>query len=329
MQSGCKSLFLGPQHLILSAPRGIHINMILLRIPGYIINFVITSFFIWILLTTIIPQAVLKHTLNQIKTNNYTKPTYPYNSITSPTPLPIQNSTVYFIVGHPDDEVMFFSPSLIELTKKKHGNDVRLVCFSNGDAVHESMGDIRAAELYNSARILGVSEDKVTVLTFKDGMDITWGSNDIKNSLVNIIGKHQKNLILITFDEGGVLHHPNHISLYHGTKNFHKSYASKLYLLKTLNFWEKYSFTVLTNVELFVDHLSKLVFGRLLKLNINVSFFNEKVGTDSIKFYSDLNMLSVSYAAMSYGHFSQMVWFRYGWLVLSRYLTFNHLIEVR
>ncbi len=32
---------------------------------------------------------------------------------------------------------------------------------------------------------------------------------------------------------------------------------------------------------------------------------------NDIRFYSDLNMLSLSYAAMAYGHFSQMVWFRY------------------
>ena len=46
-----------------------------------------------------------------------------------------------------------------------------------------------------------------------------------------------------------------------------------------------------------------------------------------VRLYSELNMLRLSYAAMAYGHFSQMVWFRYAWLLLSRYLTYNHLIE--
>ncbi|RKP29182.1 hypothetical protein METBISCDRAFT_28439, partial [Metschnikowia bicuspidata] len=68
----------------------------------------------------------------------------------------------------------------------------------------------------------------------------------------------------------------------------------------------------------------------VLNININISFFDSFAHKQlpCIKVYSDLNMLSVSYAAMAYGHFSQMVWFRYGWLVLSRYLTFNHLTQI-
>lgn len=301
--------------------------MLFFRLAGVLPKLVFTSFVIWVVLSTAIPQVMLKTTSREIRSNRFSQPTYPYNSITSPAKLPIQNSTVYFVVGHPDDEVMFFSPSIIELAKPKHNNDVRLICFSKGDAVHESMGTIREQELYTSARILGLTEDKVTVLTqFKDGMNESWPASDIATSLRKVIGSQK--VVLVTFDENGVSKHPNHISLYHGTRRFYKSYgAKKLYVLKSLNFWEKYSFTLLTNVELFVDHLSKFVFS-FLKVNINISFFNQNLHSNSIKFYSDLNMLSLSYAAMSFGHFSQMVWFRYGWLILSRYLSFNHLIEV-
>ncbi|ODV77468.1 LmbE-like protein [Suhomyces tanzawaensis NRRL Y-17324] len=304
----------------------------ILRLPLLVLKVILTSFVVWIVLSTTIPQAFVRFTEPQVQTNHYQKSTYPYNSITSPTPLPIQNSSVYFVIGHPDDEVMFFSPSLIEITKEKNGNEVHLVCFSNGDSLHESMGRIRGKELVNSARILGVDESRVTVLSsYKDGMNETWDSDKIKKSLSSIITKGTKPAVLVTFDENGVSNHPNHISLYYGTLNYFQSTgdkSSKLFILKSLNFWEKYSFTFLTNIELFVDHLSKLVVGNILNLDINISFFSKNSSSKSIRFYSDLNMLSVSYAAMSYGHFSQMVWFRYGWLILSRYLTFNHLIEV-
>ena len=309
----------------------------MLAIPKYIFKLFLLSFAVWIILSTAIPQISMKFHNHHIQTNTFIRPNYPYNSITSPTPLPIRNSTVYFVIGHPDDEVMFFSPSLVEISKPKHGNHVRLVCFSRGDAVHESFASIRSQELRASARIIGVADEDVIILDYKDGMDITWRSNDVAQSLGDIIStKADKNIVVITFDAHGVSGHANHISLYHGTKEFFRSKVGnndsfRLYVLKSLNFWEKYSFTLLTNVELFFDLLSRHVFSSLLKINVNVSFFNQFNGNQVslVKVYSDLNMLSVSYAAMAYGHFSQMVWFRYGWILFSRYLTYNHLVQIQ
>lgn len=307
----------------------------LLRLPVFLAKLIVGSFALWVLLSTAVPQALTRFSEPQIQQQKFTRATYPYNSITSPTPLPIRNSTVYFVIGHPDDEVMFFLPSLVELTKRKHHNHVRLVCFSRGDAVDESMGAIRAAELASSARIIGVASDDVIVLdNYKDGMDQDWSYQDVSASLREIVGDtHKQPVVLITFDEQGVSNHPNHIALYHGTRHLFEHHLRaldcKLFVLKSLNFWEKYSFTVLTNVELLVDIVSRFFLSNVLKINVNISFFhNYKKALPSIKFYSDLNMLSVSYAAMAYGHFSQMVWFRYGWLVFSRYLTFNHLIQI-
>lgn len=308
----------------------------MLALHTYVAKTIFLSFAVWILLSTAIPQISMKFHNQQIQTSHFTRPNYAYNSITSPTPLPIRNSSVYFVIGHPDDEVMFFSPSLVEITKPKHGNHVHLVCFSRGDAVHESFGDIRSQELRNSARIIGIAEQDVIILdNYKDGMDVEWSAQDILQSLAQIIGHTSNNTTVITFDEHGVSNHANHISLYYGTKEYFRTHVGsnekvRLYVLKSLNFWEKYSFTVLTNVELFFDLLLKFVFSNLLKINVNVSFFNHfhTSHLSQVKIYSDLNMLSVSYAAMAYGHFSQMVWFRYGWILFSRYLTFNHLVQL-
>lgn len=305
----------------------------------------------WVVLSTIIPQKITKYTHSEVQNTSFKSSLYPYGSLLGPSR--IQNSTVYFVIGHPDDEVMFFSPTIIELSKPKNNNDVKIICFSNGDSVDASMGIVRSEELKASSRILGVLESNVVVLNldhFKDGMDVYWDADEIAKTLSTSIVNSKDDLnalVVITFDEEGVSGHPNHISLFHGVrlwnrKNF--AYAKKLsatkpapilYGLKSLNFWEKYSFTLLTNVELFVEHLSKLLISNILKFNVNVSFFSSSSATNSspeavpsLMFYSDLNMLSVSYAAMSYGHFSQMVWFRYGWLLFSRYLTFNQLIPI-
>lgn len=307
----------------------------MLNLPSFIFRLVGGSFLLWVLLTTAIPQVSLKLANKEIQSSKFTTTNYPYSSLVAPSPLQITNSEVYFIIGHPDDEVMFFAPSLIELSKKKYQNHVHLICFSRGDAVDPSMGGIRSEELRASARILGLADSDVTILEdYEDGMNVLWHQDDISASLSLLI--KGKEAVLITFDEKGVSNHPNHISLYHGTRHFfhtvfkRRSPSNRLYVLKSLNFWEKYSFTVLSNVELLVDLISKHFLSSILKLNVNVSFFSQvpRKAPPSIRFYSDLNMLSVSYAAMAYGHFSQMVWFRYGWLVFSRYLTFNHLIQI-
>lgn len=305
----------------------------LLVIPRLVAKLLVGLFLFWVFTSTVVPQMLLKYSDPQIQNYKFIKHQYPYNSITSPNPLLIRKSDVYFVIGHPDDEVMFFSPSLIELAKAKHENRIKLICFSRGDAVDATMGDIRVAELKNSARILGVAEKDVIVVNgFKDGMDVTWEAEKVASTLDKLVanGTPLKPAVVITFDENGVLHHPNHISLYHGCKKLFatRRKAASLYVLKTLNFWEKYSFTLLTSVELFVDLVSKFILS-VFKIHVNISFFNSsQPGLSVIKVYLDLNMLSVSYAAMAYGHFSQMVWFRYGWLVFTRYLTFNQLTQI-
>lgn len=297
----------------------------LLKIPSVFLSVIGSSFLIWIFLTTALPQIILKYgEYDQWKVNSHL-------SITSPSPVAIEDSTVYFLIGHPDDEVMFFSPSIIELSKKRHNNKVRLLCLSSGDAESEMMGAIRRDELYKSARILGIEkQDVILVGGFKDGMDMVWHEEDIKRILQSNVNDSKKKEVLVTFDEKGVSKHPNHMSLYHGAKSFLVSQKDNrelsLYVLKSLSFWEKYSWTFVTNVELFVNHISDLIIRKIFNVKINISIASLHQERHSFKIYSDLSMFSLSLAAMMYGHHSQMTWFRYGWLLMSRYLTFNNLI---
>lgn len=288
------------------------------------IKVVFGSWLVWITLTTIIPQTLLKHSDTHVNV---------YNSITATMNLdkiqPIRNSTVYYIIGHPDDEVMFFLPSLVEVAKPQYGNTVGLVCFSLGDSI-PSLGPVRRSELYRSAQILGISNDNVKVLSFPDSMNVEWDADRITKQLGFII--NNRRATLITFDEFGVSGHLNHISLYYGVKKYFDTYKHKqlltLYTLKSWSWWEKYSFTLLTNIEIIVHTVSQFVSRLLLmfKVDLNISFFRQ---SDTITFYSDLNMLALSYGAMAYGHYSQMVWFRYGWLLMSRYLVSNSLLLVK
>lgn len=297
----------------------------MLRIPIVFFQTIILSFLVWVCLSTMIPQLLesYKTEKSSLNTSIYPRmPVGPTNSIT--------NSEIYFVIAHPDDEVMFFLPSLIELTRPNYHNNVHLLCLSVGDAEHKSMGPIRSDELRRSAQIMGIKPSNVVVTDlFKDGMQEKWDSASVEVVLKKYVKPNKAKLI--TFDDNGISGHPNHISLFHGALRFvesHQKQHTELLVLKSVNFFEKYSLTLLTNIELLVHHVSRLVFGKLFKVNVNISFFKLNVGKKTYQFYSNLNMLSVSYAAMAAGHYSQMVWFRYGWLIFSRYLNHNQLIQV-
>ncbi|CAN3373390.1 hypothetical protein DIURU_000320 [Diutina rugosa] len=267
-----------------------------------------SAFLVWVLLTTSVPQLLARQADNPVGTvADY--------SLSSNV---LHDAKVVYVIAHPDDEVMFFSPSVLELAKPQHHNHLSIVCFSDGDA--DGLGAIRRQELERSAKMLGV--DDVAILDFVDGMNVTWDADAVADALKPFVSRDS---VIITFDDHGVSGHPNHISLYHGAVKLVKRTKNTLFKLKSLNFIDKYSFTLITSVELFVNYVTRLVH-QVFGININISFYPSSSG--EMRFYSDINAVAAAYGAMMYGHYSQMVWFRYGWLLFSRYLTYNHLIQV-
>lgn len=64
------------------------------------------------------------------------------------------------VTAHPDDECMFFAPTLLSL--KRAGVRVSLLCLSEGNC--DGLGGIRKEELKQSALLLGIPTDRVSVL---------------------------------------------------------------------------------------------------------------------------------------------------------------------
>ena len=44
----------------------------------------------------------------------------------------LRNKRICLLIAHPDDEAMFFSPTLLALTKPELGNHVKILCLSSG-----------------------------------------------------------------------------------------------------------------------------------------------------------------------------------------------------
>ena len=87
---------------------------------------------------------------------------------TSMKPYKIFNSkSVLLIIAHPDDETMFFSPTIQSLSKQ---GDVSILCLSQGyhglQGNSEGLGKIRREELEKSCKKLGIKKCEIIDDTF-------------------------------------------------------------------------------------------------------------------------------------------------------------------
>lgn len=216
------------------------------------------------------------------------------------------------------------------------------------------MGETRKKELVKSGMTLGLrNEDDVFVIDnkcvnfqrqlgivltprrkdFPDSMTTVWEHQKIADLLSGAFASHPStedddssgytaNIdVLITFDAHGISSHPNHISLYHGCRTFVAALSSPvdLYTLTTVNFFRKYAS--------FLD-----AFATLLLAWRSVGVSEKQAGEDahpaSLVFLSSFTgdkSHATAWKAMTEAHKSQMVWFRYGWITLSRYMVINDL----
>lgn len=239
------------------------------------------------------------------------------------TPLTVMSNkidSVTLVIAHPDDEVMFFSPTLLNLDETLPQNvPFNVVCYSNGDA--EGLGATRAVELQNSIKLLlSKRTTNTTILGHKDGMHEVWDTALMLDQLTDIIPtsppKGKQNIIL-TFDKDGVSDHINHKKCFEVAYQYYSNYKESTLLL-TLN---SYHNNILLKYSSFSWECLKL-------LNV---LYNPFVSKDvsplsknhHITIFSTFPQYILSLASMLNAHKSQMVWYRYLWWVLSRFVFAN------
>ncbi|KAG8530392.1 uncharacterized protein KY384_004894 [Bacidia gigantensis] len=249
-----------------------------------------------------------------------------------------RDKRICLLIAHPDDEAMFFSPTLSTLTAPELGNHVKILCLSSGDA--DGLGETRKAELALSAKLLGLrAATDVLVLeddAFPDSMSIAWPEEKIaqvlSSAFVPAAGKGKSGQppkttvdVVITFDGQGVSNHPNHICLYHGAKSWiaglmkgKEGWKSpvELYTLSSVNVLRKYISFLDGATTLFIGAARSIIHGKRKK---------SKEDTASLVFISGLVEYRNGQNAMTKGHSSQMRWFRWGWIAVGRYMIVNDL----
>ncbi|XP_074642785.1 N-acetylglucosaminyl-phosphatidylinositol de-N-acetylase-like isoform X2 [Tubulanus polymorphus] len=208
-----------------------------------------------------------------------------------------------FVTAHPDDECMFFTPSILSMIAC--GHSVYLLCLSTGDYYGE--GEKRKEELFESCEILGLPVENVSLVDDKalpDNPNVTWDPERICYHTFEMVKKHDINTI-ITFDAGGVSGHNNHCNLHWA-------------------FWRcLFQNRIPKGVEVFTLQSISLFRKYLFIFELPVSFIRSK-----LLFVSNLKSIIQAREALQ-AHKSQMVWFRYLHMIFSTYMVINTLKELK
>jgi N-acetylglucosaminylphosphatidylinositol deacetylase len=109
------------------------------------------------------------------------------------------------VIAHPDDEAMFFAPSLAHFGPSAH-----VLCLTAGEGGGD--GAARRAELAMSACALGVAPERVAVRAHprvRDGPLEAW-DEDAAAALVGAEVRRLQPAVVLTFDAAGVTGHANH-----------------------------------------------------------------------------------------------------------------------
>lgn len=207
-----------------------------------------------------------------------------------------------FVIAHPDDEVMFFGPTIFHYIKKDC--IVFLMCLSTGK--NYGMGKVRRNELYRSCKVLGIKQENIFIYnhtSLPDSIEAKWPLEVISNQVLYLVDA--LNITnLITFDKYGISVHQNHCCIYYAIANLildrQLPKFCGVFVLETVNILRKYS--------LFLDIPFSMLSSRFMYMH-------------------GFKQRSVMHKAMK-KHKSQLVWFRTLYMIFSRYMLVNTLQQV-
>eukprot|EP00249_Psilotum_nudum_P012053 c23557_g1_i2 orf=407-1210(+) len=222
--------------------------------------------------------------------------------------------TVLLVVAHPDDESMFFSPTLLSLSLLDQYN-VRVLCLSTGNA--NGLGSIRRAEMISACTSLKVPVGNVEIIddpALQDGFHQHWSQEAIMQLLRKAVTVHKINSV-ISFDRYGISGHPNHCAVYNGVRNFLLHHVKDVQGKSefTIEAWELISTNILRKYCGPVNYWCSIIERFFVSQTTTHYFYNQQ--------------LQISLMAMKQ-HASQWIWYRKLFIVFSHYTYVNALRRI-
>lgn len=206
---------------------------------------------------------------------------------------------VLLVTAHPDDESMFFGPTLLALARRRRRCQVYVLCLSNGN--YDQLGAVRRDELWRACAMLRVPAARITLVQatqLADDPQLVWRSEVV----AKLVLQHVEALgcdAVCTFDRDGVSQHANHRAIYYATASLLLAgllpARCRVLTLDTTSVLRKY-------VGVF-DLLLTLLLG---------SYW-------CVASMADVRIVRRAMAE----HRSQMVWFRRLYVLCSRYMWIN------
>ncbi|KAM6238877.1 N-acetylglucosaminyl-phosphatidylinositol de-N-acetylase isoform 1-T1 [Spheniscus humboldti] len=245
---------------------------------------------------------------------------------------------VLLVTAHPDDEAMFFAPTVLGLGRA--GARAAVLCCSAGN--YYNQGEIRKKELEQSCFLLGIPASDVTVLDHRDLPDnpaVEWDTQLLAAFVLKHIEANNINLV-VTFDAGGVSGHANHISLYAALRQCRdqstepQSSSVNWKILESTPFFLTGRTAVLPLQYTYLHSERKLPEGCRVLLLESVNLFRKYISVldvpvscllprDALFILTEEETEQARRAMRC--HRSQLLWFRHIYMLFSRYMMINSL----
>ncbi|KAK4160646.1 putative deacetylase LmbE-like domain-containing protein [Cladorrhinum sp. PSN259] len=235
-------------------------------------------------------------------------------------PQLLHAKNLLIVTAHPDDECLFFSPSILGVLERNKNTVGGLLVMSTGN--NYGKGETRAQELKGSCQALGIHFQRCIALDHPDLQDDPkkWWNTDLIENFVHEHVKRWEADAIITFDEGGVSGHINHRAVSAAVRHYAATNpeAPVAFSLTTTSLIRKYTF--LGDLP-----LTSLRFTwRIIEaLSFHASKADPKTSDRALAANSWHRYLLTRSAMAS--HRSQYTWDRNLYMVLSRYVWFNDL----
>lgn len=181
------------------------------------------------------------------------------------TKLPENVSRVLLVTAHPDDECMFFGPTLVALKKEEIVESSFCVCQEVSSKIPSSrdsasflwfdeslpgdfgkLGHVRKDELWNSCDVFHIKPQDITLMNctlLPDDPSVEWKVGLLSQLILDHIEMLDIDLLL-TFDKDGVSQHKNHQAIYYATAALCLSglipSTCRILILETVNVIRKY-----------------------------------------------------------------------------------------